>query len=376
MKAARLVLWPWWLVQVFGQGKSFQDNPILGSKTLNTLGLHAARYALGHAMVSWRRLLLSPLASAEHRRQFRENGFVVVRDVLPPEDYARICDEARRAHGPGAPGELRECVQGDTVTRMMLLDGRTLQAMPATAAFVRDRSLAGLLMYIAGRRKRPLFLTHVVHNGVASGSVDPQKALHSDTFHSTMKGWYFLGDVRPQDGPFTYVPGSHRFSRRRMAWEREISIHACEHGNRYSAKGSLRLTEEDRLRLGYPEPVQLAVPGNTLVIADTHGFHRRGDAEGGAVRVAIYASSRSNPFNPLPGLLPSLAGWIESRGLAWSWRGADRRAAARGGLPSWRRVPAEALPEVERQVSSVLPGAGGRPQTQTWASPPCETKAA
>ncbi len=354
MKLSRLALAPLWALQVLGQGKSFRDNPILGSQTLNRLGLHAARYGLGHAMAAWRRLLIAPLADRALRRAYREKGFVVVRDFLSPARYRQVCEELARCHARGGPGDLRECLQGDTITRMMLLDGDALGALPAIRSLVRDRRLGGLLMYIGSRLKRPLFLTHMVENGVLEAGADPQKDFHSDTFHPTMKAWYFVSEVRPEHGPFTYVPGSHRFSWRRLAWEREMSIAASAADNRYSAKGSLRLTEADRVRLGYVEPVSFGVPANTLVIADTHGFHRRGDAVPGAVRVALYASSRSNPFNPLPGLLPGLVGWIEAQALAWSWRQADRKAAARGGFPSWRRVAEADLSAVEQKVRRAL----------------------
>jgi hypothetical protein len=366
MKLSRLALAPWWMLQVLGQGKSFRDNPILGSETLNRLGLHAARYGLAHAMASWRRLLIAPLAGRAERRQYRENGFVVIRDYLPPDKYQAICAELVRCHAKGAPSELRECLQGDTITRMMLLDGPTLGKLPAVRSLVRDRRLGGLLMYIGTRLKRPLFLTHMVENGVLQAGADPQKDFHSDTFHPTMKAWYFASEVRPEYGPFTYVPGSHRFSLRRLAWEREMSIAASGNENRYSAKGSLRLTDADRVRLGYGEPVSLTVPANTLVIADTHGFHRRGDAVPGAVRVAVYASSRSNPFNPLPGLVPRVAGWVEEQVLAGSWRRGDRQAAARGGFPSWRRVAEGDLSAVEGQVRRALePQVTAEPSRQT-----------
>jgi len=45
------------------------------------------------------------------------------------------------------------------------------------------------------------------------------------------------------------------------------------------------------------EPVGLSVPANTLVIANTHGFHRRGDAQKRSMRTEIWSISRSNPFN-------------------------------------------------------------------------------
>ena len=73
--------------------------------------------------------------------------------------------------------------------------------------------------YCAARLKRPLYYVQSIKNGYVAGRSDPQKVLHSDTFHSSMKAWYFIDDVTEDRGPFTYVPGSHRLTWKRLKWE-------------------------------------------------------------------------------------------------------------------------------------------------------------
>ena len=53
--------------------------------------------------------------------------------------------------------------------------------------------------------------------------------------------------------------------------------------------------------MGYPDPVPLAVPANTLVVADTHGFHARVPSQRASTRFAVYGSLRRNPFLPWTG---------------------------------------------------------------------------
>jgi hypothetical protein len=48
--------------------------------------------------------------------------------------------------------------------------------------------------------------------------------------------------------------------------------------------------------------VALAVPANTLVVADTCGFHARGPSVRPTRRVEIWAYGRRNPFLPFVGL--------------------------------------------------------------------------
>ena len=103
------------------------------------------------------------------------------------------------------------------------------------------------------------------------GRADPQTFFHSDTFHATTKGWFFLCDVAEEDGPFTYVPGSHRATPQRLEWEFAQSLSARSHPNRHHAVGSFRIAESDLATLGYGPPRRVAVPANTLVVADTFG---------------------------------------------------------------------------------------------------------
>ncbi len=116
---------------------------------------------------------------------------------------------------------------------------------------------------------------------------------------------------------------------------------AASHDDRLTGEGSLRIDEALLPRLGYGPPRKLAVGANTLVIADTSGFHRRGIAEGQACRISIWAYARGNLFSPwpLPGLrVPGAvrAFWaaqdalarLTGRGNGWGWAGVRTPAAA------------------------------------------------
>ena len=39
-----------------------------------------------------------------------------------------------------------------------------------------------------------------------------------------MKAWLFLTDVARDEGPLTYIPGSHRLTPARLAWEKQKSL--------------------------------------------------------------------------------------------------------------------------------------------------------
>jgi hypothetical protein len=342
MSIARSVaMAPVWVLQVFGQAKSFRDNPVIGSPLLNCMGLHAARLVAAHALNRFRLFTLSPLVDAATRRTFARDGFVKVENFLPDEHFRALQDEVH-----GLKGEVRECIQGDTLTLRVLLDEEVLAKVPAVARLIELPAYERLLKYCGARLKRPLFYVQSIKNGfVAGGAPDPQKVLHADTFHPTMKAWFFIDEVTPDKGPFTYVPGSHRLTWARLKWEYRRSIQGRHLKDGYSEKGSMRAEAADLVEMGLPAPVAIAARPNTLVVADTHGFHCRGAAKGRASRLEIWAYSRTNPFNPLPGLGLKVFSRIEHRiAHAW-WRRQDERARRRNTVSSWHLVPSEKLHE-------------------------------
>ena len=52
--------------------------------------------------------------------------------------------------------------------------------------------------------------------------------------------------------------------------------------------------------MGYAPPRAFAVPANTLIVADTSGFHARGPSSASGLRVEVWAYGRRNPFLSLP----------------------------------------------------------------------------
>ncbi len=296
-KAVGIALAPVWALQVFTGAKSFRANPILGSRALNGLGLHVARKALAHAFTAARRFALSPLASADVRRRFARDGYVLIEDFLPPDQFAAVCAEADAL----SAGQGLRIQEGDTKTELALIDDQALAHAPALKGLVKGRRFLGLCNYIGARLKHPFCQVQTIRRDFATNESDPQKSTHSDTFHPTLKGWLFLDDVDEARAPFHYVPGSHRLTKKRMAWEYRQSLKAKSADNPHVAAGSLRATDEDLQAMGLPPALPIVAPANTLVLADTMGFHRRGEAQDDRARRAIYFWMRTNPFNPVLG---------------------------------------------------------------------------
>jgi hypothetical protein len=295
---------------ILTSAKSFAD-PWVGNPTLNRLGLHPARIALANSMLRLRRLQSGPRDQAPELTTLYRDGVVVLENFLPSAHFGRlqsevreVCAQAARRHpiqestekgfGRKKPFDGGfDRYDGGTLNRFHEI---TEERTPCCAALLRSETLRQYCQLAAGYRFRPakVWIGEII-NGDQRDNPDDQKRFHRDTFHSATKLWYFTEDVAQEQGPFSYVPGSHRMNRERYRWEYHRSVEAA----RKNRGGAFRITEEELGELGLPAPRTFPVKANTLVIADVRGFHRRGDAEPGSRRVALHASFRPSPFVPV-----------------------------------------------------------------------------
>lgn len=198
--------------------------------------------------------------------------------------------------------------------------------------------LRRLTGYVAGRAGEPHAFIQTVIAEPASGGRDPQTAMHADTFHATAKYWLFLHDVGEEDGPFIYTPGSHRLTPERLEWEYEQSLGARDETRRHHALGSFRIGPAQAKALGYGEPRRVAVPGNTLVVADTYGFHSRAPSDRPTVRTEIHGNLRRNPFLPWNGLDAQALPGIRGRQVDLYLGFADWKSRRSGKPHLWKDV--------------------------------------
>jgi hypothetical protein len=329
------LLMPFWLAQVFTQEKFFARNPVIGSRWLNERGLHTARVALACRLAAARRRRLARLIPADDRVAFDRDGFIVKRNFLPPDVFAALVGQIERLRAPA-----REMIEGDTITRHIALDPGVLARVPAARQLLASRVFRNLVSYAGSSAAAPMVYLQTILSHAVAGPPDPQTALHTDTFHPTVKAWLFLTDVAPDAMPFVYVPGSHRLTPQRLAWERRMSIEAS-----CPAHGDYRRPQQQLTRaiapatlgaLGLPPPQAIAAPANTLVVADTFGFHARGASAQPTTRVEIWAFGRRNPFLPWAGLDPwSIAAlWLHKPALYW--KSVDLMERLGVGRQRWR----------------------------------------
>ncbi|WP_318248063.1 phytanoyl-CoA dioxygenase family protein [Novosphingobium huizhouense] len=332
------LLLPWWTASLATGAKSFVDHPLIGSRRLNEAGLHTARVRAAHALAERRRRATAGRIRAEDREAFARDGLVVRHDFLPPALFARLREGLAAWRGP-----CRDMRQGDAVTRRFALDPALLGAVPELRALSRHPEWQGLIRHVSSFDAEPVAYVQTIlarqgagaGGAAGGGSSDPQLRLHADAFQPSAKAWLFLDDVAEDEGPLTYVPGSHRLTPERLAWERRMSLSAAQ-AERLTARGSFRVTDEDLVAMRLPPPRRLAVPANTLVVADTFGFHARGPSARPSRRTEVWAYSRHNPFVPWHAPDFAAIAAINERRVTAYWRGRDLLARWIG--QPWRKA--------------------------------------
>lgn len=297
-------------LRIFTTEKSFAD-PWIGNRAANRFGLHLGRILLADGFDRLRWALHAPVDQDRLGIEvLRRDGVVVIPDFLPTPDFSAVRAEVKSAIADSlvrfpardndAPGFGQkepfggigfDRFDGGTLNRFIALDR---ERTPRSLALVRSPRFSRLYRAAQGRRF-PVSAVSLYYTRHGSEAVhDDQKDFHRDTFHFTVKFWYFVEAVPPEAGPFIYVKGSNRSTKPRLSWEYRRSLAAAT--GRAGKGGAFRISEPELEALGLPPPTAMAVPANTLVIADTHGFHRRGDAAPGAERFALYGGMRRSPF--------------------------------------------------------------------------------
>lgn len=303
---------------ILSTASSFEGNRLIGSKRLNRLGLHRWRVRTADRLAWWRRARMADKVRADWREDYARDGFVVVEGALPPQQF-----EAMRAALLSREWPVRDMTQGDTVTRRAAVDPSMLDAVPELRTLLKADWFRWLLRYVSSFDVEPLYyLQSILKRG--DGTPDPQVNAHADTFHSSMKAWLFLQDVAPGEGAFSYVRGSHRLTPERLAWEHDMALSLPEGGDRLTRRGSFRASPADLERMGLGAPQEIAVKANTLVVADTYGFHARGPSGPRLDRVELWAFSRRNPFLPWLGGDPLSLPALAPRRVNWLWGLRDR----------------------------------------------------
>lgn len=269
----------------------FTADKHVDSRLLNLLGIQVLRQVSARMLLRLRYLFRRQARQVAGFTQLTGDGLLVLHDFLPPEKFRQLRDECMAALDDVALPK-SDLQHGPTVVRRIHLQ-KYGDLLPLANAATSSPDLLDLLAAAEGKALEAGRVHRVVER-VFHGRLDqhdPENDLHIDTFHSTHKAWLYLDDVGAEQGPLAVVPGSHR-----------LDGNLLGHTYRYfrdfgkSARSPSRRVAKSELDQRKLREVAMVVPANTLVIANTGGYHRRLRGTEGAMRTALHVSARSQPF--------------------------------------------------------------------------------
>lgn len=277
------------------------NEKLIETRLGNKLGLQVGRVLAARLMLHLRRALRGscPPDVAPYVAKLKRDGFCLIPDFLPEDVFRAVRQEFEQANNDATWTDATTFVD---VRRLAMtaarINTKTAQDCPETMKWV-----------FGDCRWRDIF---AAHEGCDRGRLDDLDRLearfehivptdeappeekdystcfvHSDSFFSITKAFYYLRDSDEHSGAFRFAPGSHRLTLARLAFEYANSNGRFER--------SPRPTDDELAQMGC-RMESLDCRANSLMIANPFGFHARGEFDQGTQRNTVYWEFRSLPF--------------------------------------------------------------------------------
>ncbi len=267
----------------------FSSKKVVENRILNYAGSQILRILLSSAAYSFRAISQS-WPKINLTMMLQKNGYILIPNFLNHGDFQQVKDEFYNTSNIGSYSPI---IDGDTRVERYTFSTDQWNKLPAVTKLLSDNLL---LQTLEGAELRNIEIGDIwfdtINYGNSQKGASSQTELHSDTFFNTHKVWFFIEPVTLEDGPLYFVPGTNKLSIKRLMFEYKKSIN-FEQLKDYS----FRVESKDKFLIGSKEKA-IICPDNTLVIANTRGFHRRGFAKPGRSRKQIHFCIRTKtPFS-------------------------------------------------------------------------------
>lgn len=268
-------------------GRIFSPDKLVDSRTLNLAGIQIPRILIARLLARVQNRSFSD-DIREKVEDLRHDGIIVWTDFLPEAEFQKLTEEIRTQLPDFSESASSSSAYPEYWNSGMA--GFSASRLPQVNKFFENSKLLSTLEVAANRPLNNLAqytsIQLLFHEPYGSS----QTTLHSDIWFSAYKVWFFLDDVKTEDGPFVYVKGSHRLTATQLSYV----YRSCRKKN---AEGSRLISSEELTRQGLEETA-ITCSRNTLVIANTSGYHRRLPRDPGARRLSLHMSLRFHPFIP------------------------------------------------------------------------------
>lgn len=271
----------------------FSGEKIIHNTLLNLLGIHIFRILVARFFYKIRtKLLFSNLT--EEQKTLRKDGIIIIHNFLPDHKFENLKNEFNNAQKfNGTDSEIKD---GDSIWTRRKFNRIQYAKLPNTNEFLSDPRLLDLIHVGEARKVTPNAVWFDEVSYPEKKTSDKHESAnaemtHVDIFYHSHKVMYFINDVKEEDGPFNFSPGSHHLFLKRLWFEYKNSV-----THKKSKSAGFQANDQERISLGLKN-IKAIVPANTLAVFDGCAFHKRGNASVGAKRSAIFLQFRYNPFS-------------------------------------------------------------------------------
>ena len=188
------------------------------------------------------------------------------------------------------------------------VDKNEYEKFPAMKKFARNKQLIRLISVGEGIKvvdELKKFNLEKTIFGDPNKDIDANVPFHADIHFHSHKVLFYMSDVTEEGGPFTYCKNSHLNNLNRLWFEFKRGQLKDAHIEGWRIQQHLdKKFFNNYFRKLKNKEYKVACPANTLVIANVHGFHKRGESISGVERSLIRIPLRYNPLGPI-GNIPS-----------------------------------------------------------------------
>ena len=274
-------------------------NHILPSPTANKIGLPVVRTFLSDILIKLRRFKNCRPKSI-YEKQLINDGIVVIPNFLPSQEFIKLKQEYNQIFSNSQKLKIKE--KGSAKIEIHPMTDEDSKKFPIMENFSKNKDLIRLISVGEGTNPVEQIKNFDLEN---SSFGDPQKdtdqnvQFHCDIHFDSHKILYYISDVSEEDAPFIYCKKSHKNNFQRMWYELKRGQLKDSHKDSYRIENHL----DKKFFANYFEKImkhkyKVISPENTLIIANVHGFHKRGEAKNDKKRSIIRIPYRYNPLGP------------------------------------------------------------------------------
>ena len=280
------------------------QNHIIPSPLANKLGIPVLRTIFANMLIQLRRYK-NCIPQNDDEKKLIKNGIVVIRDFLSPEEFKRLKQEFDTV---SKSENTRIVKHGSMEVNVHYVKENEFDKFPAIKKFAMNKKLIRLISAGEGIKvvdKIKKLDLETTKFGDPENDSDNNVPFHADVHFHSHKVLFYMNDVTMDGGPFVYSKNSHKNNFQRLIFEfmRGQLKDSHKEGWRVQKHLDKKFFKSYYEKL-LKEEIKVACPANTLIIANVHGFHKRGESIPGVERSLIRVPFRYNPLGPV-GNLPS-----------------------------------------------------------------------